>query len=61
MLLVFGTVFSVPVISWIESIGGRRLGGGGVGGWEGCGGRWRAEGGLKHPFGLKEQCCAFSK
>ena len=27
----------------------------------GCGGRWGAEGGVKHPFGLKEQSCAFSK
>ena len=31
--------------------------GGGVGG----GGWWGAEGGVKHPFGLKGQCCAFSK
>ena len=31
--------------------------GGGVGGWGG----WGAEGGVKHPFGLKVQCCAFSK
>ena len=30
---------------------------GGVGG----GGRWGAEGRVKHPFGLKGQCCAFSK
>ena len=30
---------------------------GGVGG----GGGWVAEGGVKHPFGLKEQCFAFSK
>ena len=51
------TVFSVPVISQIESIGGGRVGGGGVGG----GGRWGAKGRVKHPFGLKEQCCAFSK
>ena len=42
--------FSAPVISRIESIGG------GVGG----GGGWGAEGGVKHQFGLKEQCCAFS-
>ena len=28
------------------------------GGW---GGQWGAEGGVKHPFGLKGQCCAFSK
>ena len=54
MLLVLGTVFSVPVISRIESIGGGRVGGGGVG-------KWGAEGGVKHPFGLKEQCCAFRK
>ena len=31
-----------------------------MGGWEGDGvgggGRWGAVGGLKHPFGLKEQC-----
>ena len=45
MLLVFETVFSVPVISQIESIGG--------------GGRWGAEGGIKHQFKLKEQYCAF--
>ena len=32
--------------------GGRGVGGGG-GGWE-------AEGGLKQPFRLKEQCCTFS-
>ena len=51
MLLVFQTVFSVFVISRIESIGGGRAGGGG--GWE-------AEGGLKQPLRLKEQCCAFS-
>ena len=25
------------------------------------GGGWGAEGGAKHPFGLKEQCCAFRK
>ena len=43
--------FSNPVISRIDSIGG------GVGG----GGGWGAEGGVKHPFGLKGQCCAFSK
>ena len=46
----------MPVISWIESIGGGRVGGGGVGGEGG----WEAEGGLKQPFGLKQQCCAFS-
>ena len=32
MLLVFQIVFSAPVISQIESIGGGRVGGGGVGG-----------------------------
>ena len=36
-----------------------------MGGWEGGGvgggGGWEAEGGVKHPFGLKGQCCAFSK
>ena len=53
MLLVFWMVFSVPVISRIESIGGGRAGGGWGGGWE-------AEGGLKQPFGLKQQCCALS-
>ena len=51
MLLVFQIVFSAPVILQIESIGG------GVGG----GGGWGAEGRVKHQFGLKEQCCAFSK
>ena len=44
------------VISWIESIGGGRAGGG----WGGGGGGWEAEGGLKKPFGLKQQCCALS-
>ena len=34
MLLVLGTVFSVPVISRIESIGGGQVGGG-LGGWWG--------------------------
>ena len=38
---------------------------GGGGGWEGGGvgggGGWGAVGGVKHPFGLKGQCCAFSK
>ena len=34
-------------------MGGREVGGGGGGGWG-------AEGGLKQPFGLKQQCCAFS-
>ena len=46
--------FSVPVISRIDSIGGGRVGGG-WGGW------WGAKGGVKHTFGLKGQCCAFSK
>ena len=46
VLLVFEIVFSASVISWIESIGGGCVGGGG--------------GGLKHPFELKEQCFAFS-
>ena len=41
MLLVFWIVFSVPVISRIESIW--------MGGW---GGGWEAEGGPKQPFGL---------
>ena len=27
----------------------------------GVGGRWGVEGGVKHPFRLKEQCCAFNK
>ena len=53
MLLVFWIFFSVPVISRIESIGG------GLAGW-GWGGGWEAEGGLKQPFGLKQQCCALS-
>ena len=52
MLLVFLWFFSAPVISRIDSIGG---------GWVGGGGGWGAEVGVKHPFGLKEQCCAFSK
>ena len=29
-------------------------------GWGGGGGGWEAEGGLKQPFGPKQQCCAFS-
>ena len=50
----FWEFFSVAVISRIESIG--------VGGWEEGGvGRWGVEGRLKHPLGLKKQCCAFSK
>ena len=56
MFLVFQIVFSATVISRTESIGGGRVGGGGVGG----GGGWGAEGGVKQPFGLKEQCFAFS-
>ena len=32
-----------------------------VGRWKGGGGGgWEAEDGLKQPFRLKEQCCAFS-
>ena len=50
MLLVFQMVFSVPLISQIESTGGGRGGGNG----------WEAEGRSKQPFRLKEQCCAFS-
>ena len=53
MLLVFKIVFSVPVISWIESIGSRQA-------EREKGGRMGAEGGLKQPFGLKQQWCAFS-
>ena len=56
MLLVFWIVFSVPVISRIDSIGGGRAGWG----WGGGRGGWEAEGGLKQPFGLKQQCCALS-
>ena len=48
----FDGFFSAPVISRIDSIGGGRVGGGGG---------WGAKGRVKHPFGLKEQCCAFSK
>ena len=45
-------VFSAPIISRIESIGG---------GWAGGGsGGLGATGELKHPFGLKEQWYAFS-
>ena len=44
-------VFSAPVISQIESIGAVGWEGNGVG----DGGEWGAVGGLKHPFGLKEQ------
>ena len=43
--------FSVPVISQINSKGGWQTGGG----W----GRWVDKGRLKHPFGLKQQCCSF--
>ena len=43
--------FPTPVISRIESIGGE---------WAGGGGGWEAEGRLKQPFRLKEQCCTFS-
>ena len=49
-------VFSVPVISRIESIERGRVVGGGM---DGRGG-WEATGRLKHPFGLKEKCRAFS-
>ena len=31
-----------------------------MGGWEGGGGEWEAEGGLKQPFGFEQQCCALS-
>ena len=35
-----------------------------MGGWEGSGldsgGGWVVEGRVKHPFGHKKQCCAFS-
>ena len=37
-------------------MGGGWVGGGGVGG----GGRWGAEGRVKQPFGLKEQCFSLS-
>ena len=55
MLLVFQMVFPAPVISWIKSIGGGQVeeGGGRRGGSE-------AKGGLKQPFRLKKQFCAFS-
>ena len=56
MLLVFQIVFLTTVISWIESIGVGRWEGGGVG----SGGRWGVEGGVKQPFGLKEQSFALS-
>ena len=39
MQLVFEMIFSVPVISWIESIGCERVGGVGVGGGGGLGAR----------------------
>ena len=51
MLLVFEEVFSIPVSSWIVSIGDRVGGGGG----------WRAGGGVNQPFGHKHQCCAISR
>ena len=57
MLLVFQTVFPVSVISQIEFIEGGEWEGGGMGGGNGRG----AKGGVKHPFRLKGQCCAFSK
>ena len=53
MLLVLETDFFSSCISRIESIGDGWAGGGGGG--------WRAECRVKHPFGLKEQCCAFRK
>ena len=55
MQLDFLIAFSVPVISRIKCIrvGGRREDWGRQGGRE-------AEGRLKQPFGLKQQCCAFS-
>ena len=56
MLLVFQIVFSVPVILWIESIGGGQAGGR----WGEAGGGWEAEGRLKQPFGLKQHYRAFS-
>ena len=56
MLLVFDRLFSAPVISRIDSIGSGWVGGGSGGRRGGLG----AVGRLKHPFGLKEQCCAFS-
>ena len=45
------------VISRIEAVGG-----GWVARWQegGGGGGWEAEGGLKQPFRLKQQCYAFS-
>ena len=55
--MVFEVVFSMAVISWIESVGGEQVGGGGVGG----GGRWGAVGGLKQAFKLKGQHFAISK
>ena len=36
------------------------MGGREGGGWGGGGGGWEAEGGLKQPFGPKQQCCALS-
>ena len=43
MLLVFQIVFSVPIILWIESIGGGQAGGR----WGEAGGGWEAEGRVK--------------
>ena len=57
LLLAFRLVFSAPVISRIESIGGGWVGGGM---WVVGAGGWGAEGGVKQPCGLKEQCFAFS-
>ena len=50
MPLVFEVVFSTSVITWIESIGSEKFGGG-----------WGALGGLKQTFKLKGQCFAISK
>ena len=57
MLVDIEIVFSVPVISWIKFICGEWVEGDGVGSGTG----WEAEGGLKHPIVLEQQCCAFSK
>ena len=54
MLLVFEIFFSLCNIA-DQVYKDWRLGGVG-----GCRGGWEAKGGLKQPFGLKEQCCTFS-